>query len=110
MKNVRPEFTEEEYTKIKQEADALGVSLKQFVRDRALGIVTEDTPLCSTKLLCDEMAKCREVLNQIIRKEIESGIGLYEDDIIRTEMTMAELEERVTAFTRTKLREAKHHG
>lgn len=63
MKNIRPEFTEEEYALLKQKADTLGVSLKQLVRDKALGIVTEDTPLCSTAMLCEEMSKLREVLN-----------------------------------------------
>lgn len=110
MKNIRPEFTEEEHAKLKKESDALGVSLKQLVHDRALGIVTEDSPLCSTQMLCDEMEKCREVLNQIIQREVESGIGLYEDNIIRLEMSTAELERVVIEFTRAKLREAKHHG
>lgn len=110
MKTIRPEFTEEEYRKLQQEADSLGVSLKHLVRDKALGIATEDTPLSSTKLLCDEMTKYREVLNQIIRREVESDSRLFEDDIIRIEMTMSDLERIVTAFTRAKLREVKRHG
>lgn len=42
MKSIRPEFNEKEYACLKQEADELGVSLKQLVRNRALKIVTED--------------------------------------------------------------------
>lgn len=110
MKTIRPEFSEDEYAQMKNEADQLGVSVKQLVRDRALGIITEDTPLCATKLLCDEMARYREILNQIIRREVESDIRLFEDDIIRIEMSMCELEGIVTAFVREKLREAKRDG
>ena len=57
MKDIRPQFDEEEYRQLRTEADRLGVSLKQLVRDRALGIVTEETPLCSTRLLCAEIAE-----------------------------------------------------
>ena len=110
MKDVRPQFTDDEYARLREEADRMGVSLKQLVHDRALGIATEDTPLCSVKLLCGEMAKYREVLNQIIRRETEADIRLYEDDIIRIEMSMCELEGIVTAFVRAQLREGKRDG
>lgn len=110
MKSIRPEFAETEYDSLKQEAGRLGITIKQLVRDRALGIVSEDTPLCSTKMLCDEMSKYREVLNQIIRREVEVDEHLFEDDIIRIEMAMHQLEEIVTAFVREQLREAKRHG
>ena len=110
MKSVRPEFTEEEYAVLKQDADRLGVTVKQLARDKVLGIVTEDTPLCSTNMVCDEIAKNREVLNQIIRREVEGDEHLFEDDIIRIEMAMDELEEIVAAYVREQLREAKRHG
>ena len=107
MKDIRPQFTEEEYSRLRTEADRLCVSLKQLVRDRALGIVTEDTPLCSTRLLCEEVAKYRKVLNQIILRETEVDIRLYEDDIIRMEMSLSGLEDIVTEFVKAKLKEAK---
>ena len=107
MKDIRPQFTEEEYSQLRTEADRLCVSLKQLVRDRALGIVTEDTPLCSTRLLCEEVAKYRKVLNQIILRETEVDIRLYEDDIIRMEMSLSGLEDIVTEFVKAKLKEAK---
>lgn len=107
MKDIRPQFTEEEYSQLRTEADRLCVSLKQLVRDRALGIVTEDTPLSSTRLLCEEVAKYRKVLNQIILRETEVDIRLYEDDIIRMEMSLSGLEDIVTEFVKAKLKEAK---
>ena len=110
MKDVRPQFTEEEYFALRAEADRLGVSLKRLVRDRALGIATEDTPLCSAKLLCIEMAAYREVLNQIIQRETQANIHLYENDIIRMEMSVSRLEDTVIAYVRTKLREEKSDG
>ena len=72
-----------------------------------MGIVTEDTPLCSTRLLCEEVAKYRKVLNQIILRETEVDIRLYEDDIIRMEMSLSGLEHIVTEFVKAKLKEAK---
>ena len=110
MKDVRPQFTEEEYFALRAEADLLGISLKRLVRDRALGIATEDTPLCSARVLCAEMTACREVLNQIIQRETEADVRLYEDDIIRIEMTMCELEGIVTTFVGKMIRQVKRNG
>ena len=107
MKDIRPQFTEEEYTQLRAEADRLGISLKQLVRDRALGIETEDQPLCSTRLLCIEMAKYRNVLNKIILRETKADVRLYEDDIIRMEASVSGLEDVVTEFVKTKLKETK---
>lgn len=107
MKDIRPQFDEEEYSQLRTEADRLGVSLKQLVRDRALGIVTEETPLCSTRLLCAEIAEYRKVLNQIILRETETSCHLFEDDIIRMEMSIAALEDIVTEFVKAKMKEEK---
>lgn len=107
MKDIRPQFTEKEYALLRTEADRLGVSLKQLVRDRALGIETEDTTICSTRLLCEEMSKYRKVLNQIILRETQADVRLYEDDIIRMEMSISGLEDVVTEFVKTKLKETK---
>lgn len=110
MKDIRPQFTEEEYHTLRSEADRLGISLKQLVHNRALGIASENTPLCSAKLLCAEMAAHRKVLNQIILRETEADERLLEDDIIRLEMSMTELEGIVTGFTTEVLRQAKRNG
>lgn len=110
MKDIRPQFTEEEYHALRSEADRLGISLKQLVHNRASGIVSENTPLCSAKLLCAEMAAHRKVLNQIIQRETQANIHLYEDDIIRMEMSVSRLEDTVIAYVRTKLREEKSDG
>ena len=110
MKDVRPQFDEEEYNQLRMEADRLGVSLKQLVRDRALGIVIEDTPLTAAKILSDEISKVREVMNQIIRRETTAEIRLFEDDIIRLEMAMKEQEGIVAAFISEMMKEARNIG
>ena len=110
MKSIRPEFNEKEYASLKQEADELGVSLKQLVRNRALKIVTEDTPLSKAKFLGDEISKCREVLNKIIRRETYVEERLYEDDVIRIEMTMSELERNVAAFIAEEIKRWNAYG
>lgn len=110
MKSIRPEFNEKEYASLKQEADELGVSLKQLVRDRALRIVTEDTPLCKAKILGAEISKCREVLNEIIRREICTEERLYEDDVIRIEMTMSEIEKTVASFIADEIKRWNTYG
>jgi hypothetical protein len=110
MKDIRPQFTEEEYSQLLLEADRLEVSLKQLVRDRALGIVTEDTPLTAAKILSDEISKVRDVMNRIIRRETTAEIRLFEDDIIRLEMAMKELEGIVAAFISEMIKKVRNVG
>lgn len=110
MRDVRPEFTPKEYHRLQIEADRLCVSVKQLVHDRAVGISTADTPLNSAKILTDEITKTREVLNEIIKREMTADVRLYEDDIIRLEMSMTELEGIVTACVAKVLKEMKRYG
>ena len=98
MKDVRPVFTPEEYLRLCSEADRLNISIKQLVHDRAIGANPADSPLTAAQILSTEISKNREVLNQIIKRETTADIRLYEDDVIRMEIAMAELEGLVTAF------------
>ena len=98
MKDIRPEFTPEEYERLKEEADRLGVPLKKLVHDRAMQADTGGKPLTAAQMLSMEMSQVRELLNQIIRRESSVEIGLYEDDVIRLELTMARLEEITADF------------
>lgn len=98
MKDIRPEFTPEEYDRLKEEADRLGVPLKKLVHDRAMEADTGGKPLTAAQMLSMEMSQVRELLNQIIRRESTVEIGLYEDDVIRLELTMARLEEITADF------------
>lgn len=98
MKDIRPEFTPEEYERLKEEADRLGVPLKKLVHDRAMQADTGGKPLTAAQMLSIEMSQVRELLNQIIRRESSVEIRLYEDDVIRLELTMARLEEITADF------------
>ena len=98
MKDIRPEFTPEEYDRLKEEADRLGVPLKKLVHDRAMQADTGGKPLTAAQMLSMEMSQVRELLNQIIRRESSVEIGLYEDDVIRLELTLARLEEITADF------------
>lgn len=98
MKDIRPEFTPEEYERLKKEADRLGVPLKKLVRDRAVQADTGGKPLTAAQILSMEMSQVRELLNQIIRRECTAEIRLYEDDVIRLELTLARLEEITADF------------
>lgn len=98
MKDIRPEFTPEEFERLKKEADRLGVPLKKLVRDRAVQADTGGKPLTVVQILSMEMSQVRDLLNQIIRRESTVEIGLYEDDVIRLELTMARLEEITADF------------
>ena len=51
MKELRLQFQESEHIHLKTESDRLGVSLKQLVHDRALGVSPEKTPMGSAKML-----------------------------------------------------------
>lgn len=98
MKDIRPEFTPEEYDRLKEEADRLGVPLKKLVHDRAVQADTGGKPLTAAQILSMEMSQVRDLLNQIIRRESSVEIRLYEDDVIRLELTMARLEEITADF------------
>ena len=98
MKDIRPEFTPEEYDRLKEEADRLGVPLKKLVHDRAVQTDAGVKPLTATQILSMEMSQVRDLLNQIIRRESSVEIRLYEDDVIRLELTMARLEEITAEF------------
>ena len=98
MKDIRPEFTPEEYDRLKAEADRLSVPLKKLVHDRAVQTDAGVKPLTAAQILSMEMSQVRELLNQIIRRESSVEIGLYEDDVIRMELTMARLEEITADF------------
>lgn len=98
MKDIRPEFTPEEYDSLKAEADRLGVPLKKLVHDRAVQTDAGVKPLTAAQILSMEMSQVRDVLNQIIRRESSVEIRLYEDDVIRLELTMARLEEITADF------------
>ena len=104
MKEVRPVFTLEEYQQLCTEADFLSISLKQLVHDRAIGANVADNPLTSAQILANEISKNRDVLNRIIQRETTAELRLYEDDIIRIEMAMTELESIVTSFIAEVLR------
>lgn len=97
MKDVRPEFTPDEYERLEIDARRLCVSVKQLVHDRAVGI-SENNPLNIAKTLSDEISKYRETLNEIIRRETSADVRLYEDDVIRMELSMSNLEAMVAAF------------
>lgn len=98
MKDIRPEFTPEEYDGLKEDADRLGVPLKKLVHDRAVQTDTGGKPLTAAQMLSMEMSQVRELLNQIIRRESSVEIRLYEDDVIRLELTLARLEEITADF------------
>lgn len=104
MKDVRPEFTPEEFHRLRFEADRLNISLKQLVHDRAVMVSPADNPLSAAQILAKEIAQNREVLNQIIKRETTAETRLYEDDLIRLEIAMTELEGIVTAFVSEVLR------
>lgn len=110
MKDVRPEYTPEEYHRLRFEADRLGISMKRLVHDRSLGVDVNSSPLNSAKILSDEILKCREVLNQIIRREMTSDLRLYEDDMIRLDATMTNIEAMVAAYIAEAMKAVNMYG
>ena len=98
MKEIRTAFTTEEYHRLKFESDRHNISLKQLVHDRAVKVSRGDNPLTAAQILAQEITKNREALNQIIKRETAAETRLYEDDIIRLEISMTELEGIVSAF------------
>lgn len=107
MREIRVHISQQDYDMLKNDADNLGISVRQLVNSRAVGC---DWQLAKAKLLCQEIAKCRELLNQIVRHETQREVGLYEDDIIRLEEMMYDIEKTTAAYVSAVLKEIKRIG
>ena len=107
MKDIRLQFSDEEYRTIKNDADRLQISVRQLVHDRA---AEHGCTLCKALILSAETTRIRDVLNQIIRRETAADLRLYEDDMIRLERIMAELEQTVTRYVSGVLKEVRTCG
>ena len=110
MKDVRIKFSDQEYETIRSEAEKLQLSVRQLIHDRAMGRDGMQATLYTAQVLSEEMARIRGSLNQIIRRETEAEIRLYEDDVIRLEGIMAKLEQMVAGYIADALREVRTHG
>ena len=110
MAEIRVNFSAKEYKELKTAAEYLGLSIKELVHIRAIGESAEDNPLCTTKLLCLEISKYRQVLNQIIQRETTAEIKLFEDDMIAMELSMAGLEAVVANFVKDQTKKVKRNG
>ena len=110
MKDVRLRFKDEEYGTLKSDADRLRVSVRQLVHDRAIKGDSSDPPLHGIQILANEVAQARESMNQIIRRETNAELRLYEDDVIQMERVMAGLEDNVCVLIKEILRRVKQNG
>lgn len=110
MKTIRPYFLDCEVAQLEEEAGRIGISVKDLVHDRAMKMVPEDAPLSSAKILADEISECRAVFNEIARREMGVKTRLYEDDIIRMEMALNNIEAMVAAYITQVLAEVKDDG
>ena len=110
MNDVRLRFNDEEYSDLKTDADRLQVSVRQLVHDRAVRGDSPDPPLHGVQILANEVAQVRESMNQIIRRETNAELRLYEDDVIRIERVMTNLEENVCVLIKEILRQVKKNG
>ena len=98
MKEIRSKFSDDEYASLNTDAVKLHISIPKLVHDRALQQDPMESPLSGARVLSNGMSGIRNSLNQIIRQETDSGIRLYEDDMIRLETAMAELEHIVCRY------------
>lgn len=105
MKDVRIKLGDQEYERIRSEAEKLQITVRQLLHNRATGRGGTQAALYSVQVLSEEMAQIRDGLNQIIRRETSADIRLYEDDLIRLEGIMSELEQTVTRYISGVLKE-----
>lgn len=104
MKEIRVQLSDQEYIVLKAKADGLGISLRQMALDCLLGVDSTNTPVNLARSLLSEISTCRQDINQIMRIEIQSEFGLFEDDIIRIETAMHRIESLVATFISTVLK------
>lgn len=96
MKEIRSQFSAEEYESLKADATHQHVSLRQLVHDRAMNPDSGSSPLHDAQVLSDEMSQIRNCMNRIIRRETNAEVRLYEDDVIALEQRMTDLERLVS--------------
>lgn len=107
MKELRLNLTEAEYTYLLAEAERLEMPIKQLIIDRALHIDAKSLRLLYIKHLSLELSEIRKLLNQIIQRETLTKEGLYEEDIIRLEESLASTE-RIVAKAISELLRRSH--
>ena len=95
MKVVTVKFGPEEFESLQAEADRLQLSVTQLIRTQVL---EHRCALCKALILSAEMSLIREQINQIIRREVAESPRLYEDDLMRLEQAMTELEKKVSQY------------
>ncbi len=110
MKILRIELGEGEYGQLREEAGRLGVSVRQLVHDRAVATDSDGAILGSAKIMADEIARCREAINDVIRYEMGASPRLYEADIIRLENSICKIEGIVAAFIGEALRQVRKNN
>ena len=110
MKDLRIKVLQEEYEAIQSDAQHLRISVRQLIHDRITGRDVAQASLYGAQALSEEMAQIRYAMNQIIRRETETELRLYEDDVIRLEGIMAELEQTVTRYISGVLKEVRACG
>ena len=110
MKEIRIKFSTEEFKRLKERAEHLGLPTKELVHICALGESPVDSPLCAVQLVCREMSEYRSALNRIIQRETQIEIRLFEDDIIALEISLSGLEHVVAEFAREQSKEVRKSG
>ena len=107
MKEVTLKFRHDEYALLQADANKLQISVRQLIRNRAL---EAGCALCKAMAMSAELSLIREQINRLIRQETDQAPRLYEDDLIRLEMTMTELEQTVTRYISDLLTEVRAYG
>lgn len=107
---MRMALSSGEYDALCQEAVNLGISLKQLIHSKACGSSQGESRLQASFEISRELSKHREVLNQLIRREITLDQGLVEDDLIRLEQSMTAMERQVADLIHRVLKEEGEHG
>lgn len=98
MKEIRSQFSAEEYELLKADATHQHVSLRQLVHDRAVNPASAGSSLYEIQVLSNGISQVRDCMNKIIRQETHTELRLYEDDVIELEYRMFDLEQLVSDY------------
>ena len=110
MKSVTVRLRDEEYEELRSNAERIGKTVCQAARDRAVGNAADIAWLDAAETLSWQLGEVRSSLNVIIRREIVSGSGLYEEEILEIERAMAEVEMSVDRYIRDGIKEVMKRG
>lgn len=98
-KYIKVKFTEDELIYLTAEANQQNTRINRLIHDKAMDVdFYKRAPLSDAIFISRELSIVRELLNDVIKREIADGSGLYERDVISLEKLLKQIEEDTAKY------------